>query len=85
MKKGKSVGSNFTPAQKRARAKWRRAQEYETKLWDALRTMGPIDRAKAHKRLDDLLNTVERMRAAAKAEFPDVDESFTIASMVITL
>ena len=86
MKPGKYVNHKFTKDQKRARMIWRRVDK-ELLAIDAALMVIPIvsDRKQLHARLDRRLDAIERGYTRAKALFPDVSESFTIASMEITL
>ena len=62
----------------------RKALRLRVQLSDTL-MMSPSghDRAQWHKRLDWYLDMIERLDNDAVALFPDVDESFVIASMTI--
>jgi len=86
MKPSKYVGHKFTPEQKRARTIWRRADKELLAIDDALMVIPIVsDRKQLHARLDRRLDAIERGYARAKDLFPDVSESFTIASGTITL
>ena len=81
MKPGKYVHHKFTADQKKARAKWERAREQRLAIEDALMVVTyRVPRQELHDRLDRRLDTIERMEASAKELFPDVSESYTIAS-----
>ena len=86
MKPGKYVGHKFTKDQKQARALWNRANDEQCAINDALKiiTWGET-RERLHARLDRRLDAIERTRAKARELFAEVDESFTVASMTITL
>jgi hypothetical protein len=86
MKPGKYVNHKFTADQKKARAIWRRADEELIAIDDALMVLPIVDdRAELHARLDRRLDAIERGYARAKELFPDVSESFTIASGTMSL
>ena len=85
MKPGKYVGHKFNTDQKKARAFWRRATEQECGLRDGLMIIDIPNRAECHKKLDKRLDQIERLRNTALDLFPDVGESFTVASMTINL
>ena len=84
MKPGKYVGHKFTKDQKRARWIWKRYREQEFAINDALMviTLGETRQA-LHDRLDRRLDTIAKGKARAEEMFPEVCESFTIASMTI--
>ena len=83
MKPGKWVGHHFNDAQKNARATWNRASKQKVLITDALYICDWRSRAELHKRLDQRLDEIERLQAKALKLFPDVDESFTVASQLI--
>lgn len=90
MKPGKYAANikadRWTADQRTARAKWQRASGYRWKLNEAL--LMPAEeksRAEMHKRLDYVLDLIDKHRTQARELFPDVDESFTIASMMVRL
>jgi len=85
MKKGKYAGKRFTQDQARARFMWTRAQEQINVVCNALRCVDEPTRVEAHKKLDQRYDEIDRLRALAKDLFPDVQESFVIASMTIKL
>ncbi len=84
MKKTKWATYKFNAGEKAARAKWRHAQEQRVRITEGLMLV-PINitRKKLHERLDRRLDTIEKMEAAAKELFPEVDESFTVATDTI--
>lgn len=86
MKRGKYVGYNFTPDQNRARAMSNKALSRRVTLANTLMT-SPDNHTREywHKRLDWYLDQIDRLNADAETLFPDVDESFVIASMEIKL
>lgn len=74
---------NWTEEQIRARVKWRQALNRENEILRALRLVDPSDlrdRERAHNRLDQALNAIDKRRAAARELFPGVVDSFTIAT-----
>lgn len=90
MKPGKYAANiktnRWTADQRTARAKWQRASGYRFKLNDALlMAADEKSRAEMHKRLDYVLDLIDKHRAQARELFPDVDESFTVASLVVPL
>ena len=81
MKPGKYVNHKFTADQKKSRAKWERARSQRLAIEEALMVNAyRVPRQELHDRLDRRLDTIERMEASARETFPDVDESYTIAS-----
>ena len=86
MTPGKYVGHKFTKDQKRARTIYRRAEKELLTIGDALMVIPIVsDRKKLHARLDRRLDVIERKYTKARELFPDVSESFTIASMTMKL
>ena len=92
MKQTKWATYKFSADEKKARAKWRRAQENVNDINDALRQYPTASlekfveqRAELHKRLDKRLDVIEKTIASAKNLFPEVDQSFTVATGRITL
>lgn len=86
MKAGKYVGHKFTKQERDAQKIWRRADSQQLEIVNALKSCNfYMSREDMHKRLDRRLDTIEKMRNRAKAMFPDVDESFTIATMEMSL
>ena len=92
MKRTKWATHKFTPDEKKARAKWRRAQENVNDLNDALRQYPTASleafvakRAELHERLDKRLDVIEKTITSAKELFPEVDKSFTMATETIRL
>lgn len=86
MTKGKYAGATFTPDQKKARRWWERAQKDQCALLDALCTTdATLTREEYHARLDKVFDSIERRRAKALDLFPEVDQSFTIATLRVKL
>lgn len=86
MKQTKWAGYKFNADQKKARAKWRQAQETQFAICDAFKMYpGNYSREELHAKLDKRLDIIEKQRASAKELFPEVDESFTVAQMTVTL
>ncbi len=84
MKKGKYVGHEFTAKQELAREKWRASQKRRFQILAGLTiTDYQRNRATMHKRLDVLLDRIEKQEKQALELFSDVEESFTIAHMTI--
>ena len=84
MKPGKYVGVTLTPDQIKAQRLARKALKMRVALADALMTQPDIhSREYWHRRLDWYLNQIDRLDADAVKLFPDVQESFVIASMTI--
>ena len=82
MKEGKYVGVTFTPDQERARAIWVRQRAKRYRLADALVMPGIVpSREECHAKLDRLLDGIEKQESRARELFPEVNESFTIATM----
>jgi hypothetical protein len=79
IRKTKWASYRFSTTEKKARATWREADKQYFAIVDALRTMNMPSREELHKRLDRRLDVIEKMRASAREQFPEVDESFTIA------
>ena len=85
MKPGKYVNHKFTADQKKARTIWKRADKELFAINDALMMIPLVDdRQDLHARLDRRLDAIEKGYAKAKELFPEVNESFTIASMAIS-
>ncbi len=84
-KKSKWVGYRFTKTQKMARSKWTWAHEYEEGLIDSLHMSYETYRKMSHQdvldRVEQMLDKIERIRAEAKADFPEVSESFSVGEM----
>lgn len=80
---GKWVNAKFTKKQRQARLKWKTASNHFYNLMDALlltpETAHRLDRQGWHERLDRHLDNVNLLRVEAKADFPEVSESWTIA------
>lgn len=86
MKAGKYAKHKFTNQELEAQRIWRRADKQRSEIVNALKSCNHyMSREDMHKRLDRRLNTIERMRNKAKGLFPEVAESFTIATMEIAL
>ncbi len=84
MKKTKWATYKFNAGEKAARAKWRQAQDQRCRIIDGLMLVTIYNsRKQMHERLDRRLDTIEKMEAAAKELFPEVDESFTVATDTI--
>lgn len=85
MKPGKYVNATFTPEQEQARRMWSRALKLRVELADGMKIALDTCRTRAdwHKWLDRRLDNIEAIRADALKLFPDVDESFVIASMTM--
>lgn len=86
MQKTKWATHEFTKDQKKARAIWRRAEKQYFALFDAL-MLGAIerDRKALHKALDRRLDAIDKAKTRATEIFPEVGESFTVASMTVQL
>ena len=86
MKQTKWANHEFTAQERQARGKWRRAQEQRSDIVNALKSCDHyMSREDMHKRLDRRLDTMERMQNSARELFPEVGESFTIATIAITV
>ena len=86
MKPGKYAGHKFTKDQKTAQRLWRLSDSELSEINEALKICNwGSTRKQLHDRLDRRLDAIEKRNDKAKALFPDVDESFTIASMTISL
>ena len=84
MKKGKWVGVKLTDDQRKAKGIWERQQAKRSRLADALMLPGIVpDRAECHANLDRLLDGIEKGEQRARDLFPEVAESFTIATMTL--
>ncbi len=82
MKTGKYVGHKFTKQELEAQRVWRRSDRQRSEIVEALKSCNHFMSRKAmHKRLDRRMDAIERMQKRAKELFPEVDESFTIATM----
>ncbi len=86
MRPGKYLNHKFTPEQKKARWLWRRSDKESLAINDALMVITwDSPREELHARLDRRLDAIEKRRTRAKELFPEVDESFTIATMEMAL
>jgi len=86
VKQTKWATHQFSATERKARAKWRRAQEQRSGLIAGLMTCDYYaDRKELHRLLDKRLDTIEKTQASAKTLFPEVDESFIIATSKLTL
>ncbi len=86
MKKTKWADHKFTRQERDARAKWRRADGQRSQIVNALMSCDHyMSRGDMHKRLDRRLDVIEKTQASARELFPEVGESFTIASMTISV
>ncbi len=82
MKKGKYVGAKFTVEQRYARSLWEKANAFEAGIADALTClMEQLEtREKFLKVAAQRWDKYQNLRERAKEKFPEVEESFTIAS-----
>jgi len=86
MKAGKYVGHKFTKQELEAQRIWRRASGQRSDIVNALKSCSHYMSRKAmHIRLDRRLDAIEKMESRAKEMFPEVSDSFTIATMEIAL
>lgn len=84
MKAGKYANHKFNKQELNAQRIWRQADGQQSEIVNALKSCDfYMSREDMHKRLDRRLNTIKRIRNRAEGLFPDVAESFTIASMEI--
>jgi hypothetical protein len=58
---------------------WQQAQKDESDLCNILRTYPSLNREHLHKRLDQIIDKIERKRAKAVELYPDVKESLVVA------
>lgn len=84
-KTGKWAGVTFTADQKKARIWWQRQQKDFYAACDALRTTNVESRKQFCERAGRAWDRWERARQKAEELFPEVSESFTIASMTMAL
>ena len=77
----------WTADQRQARQRWHEAQHTWWALCDALHMMPDTteDRERLHRRLDQMLDRIAAQRVEARALFPDVAESDTVATEVLRL
>ena len=86
MKAGKYAGHKFIKQELEAQKIWRRSDKQRSEIVEALKSCNHfMSREDMHKRLDRRMDTIERMQKRAKELFPEVEESFTIATMEIAL
>lgn len=86
MKKTKWVKHKFSKDELAAQKIWRRATGEHTKLVEALMSCDHyMSRDDMHKRLDRRLDAIDRGKDRAAKMFPDVSESFTMATGTISL
>lgn len=86
MKPGKYVGHKFTKQELDAQRIWKRANKQQFEIIEALKSCDfYMSREAMHKRLDRRMDTIEKMRNRAEGMFPDVAESFIIATMEMSL
>ena len=81
----KWAGKKLTKDQQKAQRKWRRAVSELVELHEILHTTIFRDRKHLHERLDRRLDAIERQKNTARELFPEVEESFTTASMRVRL
>ena len=74
----------YTEEQKQARRYWTQASESLNAIVDGLvaHTVNPT-RANLHTKLDQRLDRIERLEKKALATFPEVQNSFTIATYTV--
>ena len=85
-KAGKFVGHKFSKQERDAQRIWRRSESERSDIVQALKSCDHyMSRENMHKRLDRRMNAIERAQERARSLFPEVDESFTIATMEISL
>ena len=86
MKAGKYVGHKFTKQEREAQRIMRRADKQQSEIVQALKSCNfYMSREEMHKRMDRRMDAIEKMRSRARELFPEVEESFTIATMEIAL
>ncbi len=86
MTAGKYADHKFTKQELEAQGVWRRSESQRSEIVQALKSCDHyMSREDMHKRLDRRMNAIERMQKRAKELFPEVDQSFTIATMEIAL
>ena len=85
IKPGRWMGVEFTADQVKARKIWKAKEKRRTEITDTLHSVSYLDRDEAHKRLDRVFDTIERQTERAVKLFPEVGESFTVASFTISL
>lgn len=86
MKAGKYADQKFTSDQAKARRIWQRTRKQRSEIVEALKSCDfYMTREQMHTRLDRRLDAIDRQQSKAKDLFPDVDESFTIAYMTISV
>jgi len=84
MKQTKWANRKFTPAEKKARAMWRQALKEKSEIVQALKSCDHyMTREDMHKRLDRRLDAIKRRQVKATETFPEVGESFTVATDTI--
>ena len=72
----------FSQDELKAQALWRHANKTYCELTEILCTSPEShDREYLHTRLDMIINSIERTREAARAIFPEVSDSFAVATM----
>ena len=86
MRKTKWASHKFSADETNARHIWRRAEIERSEIVQALKSCDHfMSRDDMHKRLDRRLDAIERSMTRAQSIFPDVEESFTVAKMTVTL
>jgi len=80
--KTKWATHHFTKPEREAQKVWRRADKQLSEIVQALKSCDHyMSREDMHKRLDRRLDSIERMQTKAQGMFPDVRDSFTMATM----
>lgn len=77
------AADNWTEDQRAARGHWARARAYEAAIFNALESGedgAMVQRERLHRRLDRMLDIIDQHKARAQQLFPDVEDSYTIAS-----
>ena len=84
MKTTKWADHKFSQQELHAQKIWRRCQTQRSELNDALKIINwGSNRDDLHTALDRRLNAIEKGEVRATLEFPEVGQSFTIATMQI--
>ena len=86
MRKTKWASHKFTADEKKAQRLWRRSESQRSDIVEALKSCDHyMSREDMHKRLDRRMDAIEKMQSRAREMFPEVKESFTMATMTVTI
>ena len=86
MERTKWGAHTFTETETKARKQWQHTWKRQVELLEALHACAiPASRDEWHAKLDRELDKIDRVQSLARAAFPEVENSFTIATETIRL